>query len=421
MKKKLLFFTDLRGTNTQANVGNRSYIKRLSEKYEVTHSTEDTIYDFIISLNTNIIDTSYYNYIILQVGLFNCESDLSDEKIKILNNIFVKENISTKLYDISFIKEIVIPILKKISNLIWISHNNIIENNSYNGNKEIINTFSKLMCDQLENVINLHQWSNNEINRYTYDNMHLTSDGNDFIYTKLVNRIEKNILIVMGNGPSLKEIDFNFVKKYDTFGLNSAYKKYPDLSFYPTFFGCFDFIVCDYHKKSFSNLVLNSPIEKFFFLKKDYFSKQVQNHQKFQKLNFIYPRKHEKSESFDYFNDMGCSGPNATQAGILMGYKKIILIGCDANYVNYIDGAKKRGNTIIINKTPKKNPNYWFDDYQVMGDVYNVPNAIGCHIPAWNRINRFAIQCNVDIVNCSKISKIKCFRKSDINVELLNM
>ena len=67
---------------------------------------------------------------------------------------------------------------------------------------------------------------------------------------------------------------------------------------------------------------------------------------------------------FENFIDMGCSGANAAQAGILMGYKKIILIECDANYDDFIEGSKIiDGGFLTMEKTPDKNPNYWFIEH----------------------------------------------------------
>lgn len=323
------------------------------------------------------------------------------------------------LYSLEMAKKYIIPELLKIKNLIWISCNNIVD--GWNGNYfrerpkniKLIEKYSKLFCKYLPNVINLHVWSNDEVKKYTCDNMHLTNEGSDFIYTKLTNRIEKNILIIMGNGPSLKNVDFGLLKKYDTFGINSAYRKYEELYFYPTYFGCFDYKVCEYHKKNFSKLINNSIIEKFFFLEKNFFSVTDQNNLKFQTINF----KHNYSDiisTFDNFINMGCSGANCTQVGILLGYKKIILIGCDANYINFIKESQNINGILKIVKTPDNNPNYWFDNYQIKDDIYNIPNPNIWHLPAWDRINKLSKKTNVDVVNCSSISKIECFRKSKI-------
>jgi hypothetical protein len=231
------------------------------------------------------------------------------------------------------------------------------------------------------------------------------------------NKKEK-ILIIMGNGPSLKDVNFDKIKKYDCFGMNSAYRKYKELNFYPKYFGCFDYLVCRHHSDNFSKLIENTSIEKFFFVNPSYFSDEIKKNKKFGYLNFN-DKYENKLPTFDTFYDLGCTGANCSQIGILLGYTKIILIGCDANYVNFVENSKKtKDGRLIIEKTPDKNPNYWFDDYQQTNDVYNIPNVNIYHIPAWNRLKDLADKLNIDIVNCSPVSKIECFRKSTLEKEL---
>ena len=49
--------------------------------------------------------------------------------------------------------------------------------------------------------------------------------------------------------------DLNILRNNHTFGLNAAYRAYEKYNFYPTYFGCFDYKVCEYHKKNFSKLI----------------------------------------------------------------------------------------------------------------------------------------------------------------------
>jgi len=229
------------------------------------------------------------------------------------------------------------------------------------------------------------------------------------------------VLIVMGNGPSLKDVDLKSLKGFDSFGLNAAYRAYEKLNWWPTYFGCFDFVVCKHHAEDFSKLVKKSPIERFFFLQPKFFAPDIQSHAKFQKINFIMPSKPTNylAVKFEHFVDAGNSGANACQAGILMGYKKIILLGVDCNYVEFVDGSKVlQGSTLVMEKTPEKNPNYWFDDYQQKGDVYHIPNAQIWHVPFWKRLSLLAKELGIDIVNCSPITKLDCFRKGTLSEEL---
>ncbi len=246
-----------------------------------------------------------------------------------------------------------------------------------------------------------------------------------------LNNQRDDVFVLMGNGPSLRDIDFALLKNHHTFGLNAAYRAYSRIGFYPKYFGCFDARVCSHHKPYFEELVLNSPIEKFFFInfdeqKKDIFTDpRIFSHPKFQKINFITRTPEEKARkdiialSFDPFYDMLTSGSNAIQCGILMGYRKFVLLGCDANYTEVVDGAKQESVKwkLVMEKTPRKNPNYWFDDYQVKGDVFNLPNLAGTQMPAWIRLADTIkyLSLNVEIINCSPISKIEVFKKMPLN------
>ncbi len=46
---------------------------------------------------------------------------------------------------------------------------------------------------KLSNVIDISVWDNDDIKKYTVDNMHLTYEGSEWIYDKLINYI--NIFI----------------------------------------------------------------------------------------------------------------------------------------------------------------------------------------------------------------------------------
>lgn len=244
--------------------------------------------------------------------------------------------------------------------------------------------------------------------------------------------MEEKILFVMGNGPSLGDImndpkKLNFIKKHHTFGLNSAYRAYEKYNFWPTYFGCFDFLVNSSHKDNFEKLVLeDNTIRKFYFIGNGQLGQRlydkIYDNEKFTKINFrVYPIRNNRplSKSFDKFNDMGSSGANAAQCGILMGYKRIILVGCDCNYKEMIEGAEIVNGRLRMKKTPKKNPNYWFDDYQQKGDMFNKPGAVLYQMNSWKYLS---LNCpkDVEIINCSSISKIPYFKKENFD-ELLHI
>jgi hypothetical protein len=227
---------------------------------------------------------------------------------------------------------------------------------------------------------------------------------------------KKDTIIVMGNGPSLADVDFKNLKGFDTFGLNSAYRAYERLNWYPTYHGCFDYRVTESHRENFIKLIESGKIKKGFYISPLIDSSNIQ-------LVNLLPygttdRFNDSIEDLDSFHDNGNSGANACSVAACLGYKKIILLGVDCNYVEFVSGSNVDGPGLVMKETPNKNPNYWFDDYQQKGDQYNVPRGLDFHLPTWNMFAYRAAHAGVDIVNCSPISNLKCFRKSKLEEEI---
>jgi glycosyltransferase involved in cell wall biosynthesis len=228
-------------------------------------------------------------------------------------------------------------------------------------------------------------------------------------------------LVIMGNGPSLGEIMNNSellqtLRGYDTFGLNAAYRAYDRYDFYPTYFGSFDFRVCDSHAEAFSELVRGqNPIKRFFFAKQSVFDNQTKAHQRFQVINFRaapqgVSRQTKLSASFDDFDDCGSSGTNAVQAGYLMGYRHFILLGVDCNYVEILDGVKDLdGIRYEVVDEIKSNPNYWFEGYQIKGDKFHKPNEKDIQLVSWAKLDTLLSNADGYISNCSLVSKLPMF------------
>jgi len=223
-------------------------------------------------------------------------------------------------------------------------------------------------------------------------------------------------IVIMGNGPSLKDVDFDMLRSFDTYGLNAAYRAYERMNWYPKYFGCFDYVVTNSHRENFKKLINDSPIKKYFFLE------QIQPVDKVQKV-WLLPygssnRLPQDAADFYYFTDGGSSGANASQTAICMGYKKIILVGVDCSYVEYLPETEQDGIKLKMSKTPEKNPNYWFDDYQQKGDEYNIPRGADFHAPTWNILSQRASEHGIEIVNCSTNTTLTCFRRGHLKKEL---
>jgi hypothetical protein len=228
-------------------------------------------------------------------------------------------------------------------------------------------------------------------------------------------------LVIMGNGPSLGEIMnrpdlLNILRTYDTFGLNAAYRAYEQYDFFPTYFGSFDFRVCDSHAGAFGELVRGeNPIKRFFFAKQSVFDAKTKAHPRFQTINFKaapqgVSRQTKLSASFDDFDDCGSSGTNAVQAGYLMGYRHFILLGVDCNYVEILDGVKDLdGIRYEVVDEIKSNPNYWFEGYQIKGDKFHKPNEKDIQLVSWAKLDSLLGNAGGHVSNCSLVTKLPMF------------
>lgn len=209
-------------------------------------------------------------------------------------------------------------------------------------------------------------------------------------------------MLIIGNGPStkiLKDYGFkNIPENYDTFAMNSFYRYAKEIDWWPTYYAAFDTTVTPYHRQNFKEMMENhSEIKKFFSYSGSFVD---------------IPRYQSKKPNLKSLT----TGSAAAWISILMGYKKIILIGIDCNYIDYIDECEKYRNDLRIKENPKENPNYFFNEYQIKGDQYRIPNKF-VHHNSWKEIKEIAYNKGVEIINISDISEISFFSKSTIEKE----
>lgn len=188
--------------------------------------------------------------------------------------------------------------------------------------------------------------------------------------------------VILGNGPSLKGFDFENLRGYDTIGMNAAYRYWDRINWYPTYYICLDTVVVKSHHDEIARLVKDSDklgIKKFF-VRKDLFELQPQL-ESHPKVVTYADMKRNNPLAFDCVHVT--TGSFAARFAIYEGYTKMIMLGIDEKYVNFIQESKRKENiTLEITDTPQNNPNYFFDDYQQKGDLYQIANhskVYTCH------------------------------------------
>lgn len=200
-------------------------------------------------------------------------------------------------------------------------------------------------------------------------------------------------IFVVGNGKSLTDFDFNFLKDKEWIGTTLGYRHWKELGFYPTHYVNMDLVVIEDKLEDIKDLIINKRCETFFLRAKiiDLWE-DVKNYP-----NVVYLEQFmlAPENPFRYLVSF-CSGSAATLYAYCLQALNIHLLGMDCNYIEMIpECVKLEDGTLRIKETPKDNPNYYFSTYQREGDIYNVPNTDKVHKTSWVDYRNIHILYNI--------------------------
>jgi len=223
-KIKILLYTDSRGDNIPGHLDYDHYGALLAKRYKVDKylcpekwtTTLDFLsliknknpqdYDLVI-LHTGIVDHSPRHQQVAINNIYKDKKTIMDEVFgkkvitDYLNSDFDLEYEGDKtinLYSLEMARDYLLPRLKEIPNLLWVSSNKIVH--GWDGNYwkprpqniNIIENYSDLFLKELgkSKTIDLMTWNEREIKDYTFDNMHPTKAGSDYIFAKIQEKIK---------------------------------------------------------------------------------------------------------------------------------------------------------------------------------------------------------------------------------------
>jgi hypothetical protein len=224
--------------------------------------------------------------------------------------------------------------------------------------------------------------------------------------------------IILGNGPSIRGIELNQFKNQITIGMNAAYRYWKTLGWYPTYYCCLDTVVIESHAKDIYCLIKDSKSNgiKLFFLQRN-----IARHYPDLYVNpkVIWFDDVIKDHPFSDFK-LVTTGAGSALFAMALGFRRLCLLGVDCNYVERIDEALALDNNVLeMSATPERNPNYFFDSYQIKGDKFNIPNSLpDLHVSSWSQVNKLASQHGAEIINCNRESNVRVFPFDDwINIK----
>ncbi|MBN1562266.1 MAG: glycosyltransferase [Anaerolineae bacterium] len=232
-------------------------------------------------------------------------------------------------------------------------------------------------------------------------------------------------LLIVGNGPSLRDFDFHRLDSFDTVGMNAAYRHWDRIGWYPTYYCCMDTVVMLSHADAIYRLIQERAQNgiRLFFLREAilerypvlrghpavFFLEQEQTYQPLLQAQPI------------------TTGGHAVLWGVYLGYTDLYLLGIDLNYMDRIngtatvDGPSSDDPLLEMTRTPAQNPNYFFDDYQQIGDRFPVPNpdpAAPTHRASWQAVQAVIQGTGVTVTNCNAQSALQLFSFMDLDLVL---
>lgn len=232
------------------------------------------------------------------------------------------------------------------------------------------------------------------------------------------NREIKEIYLI-GNGPSLKNVDMSLLKDVETICFNRSYISYDEWGFDPTYYMAIDpGLVCSTIDDINDLINNNKNIKKFFFSSK----KDIRPQIKCDTTNDIVkdPRvKLYDMKGVSFYKDkkvsyMGTVGLCSIQILHEMGYNRIYLLGCDMKYTPKIKNVKKSGN-FLTSTTDNDDPNHYRSDYFKSGIQYGSPNNSAL-LNRWKTSSLIFKKLKIDVISLtpdSELNKFLPFEEND--------
>jgi hypothetical protein len=200
-------------------------------------------------------------------------------------------------------------------------------------------------------------------------------------------------IYVLGNGASLKDFDFNLLKDKEWIGCCLAYRYWKETNIYPTHYVNVDNVVLKNNLEDIKNLIINKKCKTFLLSAS--IIKEWKDILNYKNVYYIEQFKSQQGNPFRNLIDY-CSGSSATTYAYLLDAELIHLLGMDCNYVEFIpECIRLNDGTLKIIKQPLNNPNYFFNGYQEVGDIYNVPNTDRIHKQSWEDVRNLIILFNI--------------------------
>lgn len=199
--------------------------------------------------------------------------------------------------------------------------------------------------------------------------------------------------VVIGNGPSLRDIPVSFLRKYSTFGTNRIYLLD---GFVPTYYACVNPLVIEQFQKDIREI----PAQAKFITDTDGWHKQIPGALKLHSARipaFSYNPEERIYEGFTV--TFVC-----LQLAFYMGFKQVLLVGVDHSFQYQGDPNEER-------VMQGADPNHFSADY-FQGARWNNPDLMRS-AAAYSQAQVIYSLAEREIINCSTHTELTVFPCED--------
>lgn len=218
---------------------------------------------------------------------------------------------------------------------------------------------------------------------------------------------------IIGNGPSLANLDLRRLTGRESFGMNAAYRHWDAIGWYPTHYACLDEVVGLSHLDPIARLIANADVYgiRKFLLRRNLISALGPLGRWPTVVDFDALRDGDAR----FAREPLTTGSHTAIWAASLGFSPLVLLGVDADYVELVPGAERREDNVLEIVRAGGNPNYFFDGYQQPGDRYHVPNIGGpAHLHSWLGAAGVLAEMGIVAYNASPRSQVQAFEFCDL-------
>ena len=257
--------------------------------------------------------------------------------------------------------------------------------------------------------------------------------------SKLARKRRSESCLIVGNGPSLREMDLNLAEKCDSFASNGIYLLYPHTRWRPTAYACVDTAVLPDSRFNINEMVAEERRTQCFFPRclvphsDEVSSTDVASYVNPKRNTWYFETATFSTEEAKYNVFSGSNTAAVTesmtvtivlmQLAVKLGYKRLYLIGCDTAYKIPPNARNLDVDTERVDKRlvldADNDPNHFDPRYFGKDRVWHTPNTqlMTMH---YELVNDFCKNIGIEIYNAGIGGALEVFPRVDYRSIMLN-